>query len=153
MLMTLHSYGPVGAAVACRDMVSPPEQPRDAPIMNLLHPLVGAVGPVLRGEAHAAVRHDAHRLPRQGPDAHEPLSGEIRLDDRIASLAVSDVMPVLPDGDELARCLQIGDHPPAGLEAIEAAIRGRSVLVHARLLVHHDEGRETGALRRGEVAR
>ena len=47
------------AAVPGRDLVAPPELARDAPVLDVLHPLVPGVDPLRRHEAHvtAARRH------------------------------------------------------------------------------------------------
>src|SRR5947209_1497132 len=66
-------------AVPRRDLVSPPQLPRDAPVVDVGHPAQELGAPVLRHEAHVVDVSDD--LVRERPRLDEPLLGQERLDD------------------------------------------------------------------------
>ena len=74
-------------AVPGRDLVSPPELPRDAPVVEVDHPAQELPAPVLGHEAHLVdVRDD---VVGERPRLHEPLLAEQRLDHAAAALALA----------------------------------------------------------------
>ena len=77
-----HGHVTVGT-VPDGDSVSPPELAADAPVLDVAHPVVVGVLPVVRHEADAPVLHRGDGRSGQGRDAHVPLIGEIGLDDDI----------------------------------------------------------------------
>ena len=50
-----------------RDLVAPPELPRDAPVLDVLQPLVVDLGPLLGDEARAPVGHGLRAPPAPWP--------------------------------------------------------------------------------------
>ena len=72
---------PVGA-VPGRDAVAPPELARDAPGLDVPHPLEVGLLPVLRDEDGVALLHRLDRRLGQGLGVHVPLVGQVGLDDR-----------------------------------------------------------------------
>ena len=90
-------FGDVGVAVGVipgGDAVPPPELARDAPVLQVFHPVVVGVFPVVRHEFDAAIAHGVERgLGEFGHafvagQVHEPLVGEVGLDDDAAAVAV-----------------------------------------------------------------
>ena len=90
-------FGDVHVAVSVipgGDAVPPPELARDAPVLQVFHPVVVGVFPVVRHELDAAIAHGVERgLGEFGHafvagQVHEPLVGEVGLDDDAAAVAV-----------------------------------------------------------------
>jgi len=99
------------------------------------HPFVVAVDPVRRSEAHPPVCDRPDRLVSERFDAHEPLRRQVRLDNRIATLAASDVVQVILDGHQESLGAEIRDHALTRVESIETAVGFGHVVVHPPLLV------------------
>ena len=75
-------------AVPGRDPMAPPELARDAPGLDVPHPLEVGLFPVARLEDGAAVLHRLDGRPGQGLGVHVPLVGEIGLDHDPGAIAV-----------------------------------------------------------------
>src|SRR3989442_15295399 len=108
-------------AVPGRDAMTPPKLARDAPVADVVHPMVISLIPILGHELDPAVLHRGLRFFRQRLHAHEPLRGDERLDDGLAALARSDGELMRLDLHEEALTVEIRDDAFAGLEAIETA--------------------------------
>ena len=134
-----------------RDLVAPPQLARDAPVLDVVHPLVVGVDPVLRHEAHRARLHGVDRLLRDRlagrvlvahlAHRHEPLVGQHGLDDLARALAARHHELVLLRFHQQAQRFQVGDHLLAGHEAVEAAVFGRRVVVDLRVQREHADDR------------
>ena len=141
------------ARVPGRDLVAPPELAADAPVLDVVHPVVVGVDPLLGHEAHLAA---GHRVDRLGGDAlavatrlghgDEPLLREHRLDDLAGAFAARHDQAVLLRLDQQAERVQVGDDALARLEAIQAAVGGGCVVVDRRVEREHAEHRQTVAL-------
>ena len=75
--------------------MAPPELARDAPVVDVLHPVEVGLGPRLRDDARGAALHRRERRLGERLHLHEPLRREHRLDDRLAALAAADGHDVL----------------------------------------------------------
>ncbi len=75
-------------AVPGRDLVAPPELARNAPGLDVLHPLEIGLLPVLRNEAWSALAHRRDRRFRERLGVDIPLVGEARLDRHAAAVAM-----------------------------------------------------------------
>ena len=140
------------------DAMAPPELARDAPVVDVVHPLEVRLRVHLRRELDVTVAHRGDGVLRDAPpstcgrlvDRDKPLHGEPRLDNRACALRDRQCERVVLHGDQQARGFKIGDDALARLKAIEAVIR-RALKIDARLLVH-DAGRgKVVALADGEV--
>ena len=100
-----------------RDLVAPPELARDAPVLDVLQPLVVSRGPVLRDELHLAARHRLQPGLRQAFHLHEPLVGEHRLDDRAGAARARDAQLVGLFRNQEFFFFQVAEDLLAGLEA------------------------------------
>ncbi len=72
-----------------RNAMSPPQLPRDAPVMDVLHPVQVRLPVVLRRELDVAFLHRCDGLVRQRLDLHEPLRRKSRLNHGLAAVAVA----------------------------------------------------------------
>ena len=115
--------------------MAPPQLARDAPRLNVVHPFVVGLLPVLGMEARAAVLHRLDRLAGQRFGVHIPLLGQPRLDHHARPVALGHGVAMGLDAVQVALLLQVGDHPLAGLVAVQALIAVRRVLVDVRVLV------------------
>src|ERR1035437_1168988 len=109
-------------AVPCRDAMSPPELARDAPVVDILHPLEVGLLVHLRRKANVLLADGCFGLVSQRLNLDEPLCREARLDDRLASVAVADVVDVVLDAGEELPLFQVGDYLFTGSVAVEAGV-------------------------------
>ena len=125
-----------GLVVPRRDLMAPPQLARDAPVLDVLEPLVVGRGPVLGDELDA--RPSRHRLERRRCAERRPSP---RTTGRSASARRSS--PVRPQRGthqlvrllrhEQARASRSASTALARLEAIEAAVLRRRVVVDLRV--------------------
>lgn len=105
-------------AVPCRNLVSPPQLPRDTPWLDILHPLKIGVFPVLRHEIGAAFANRGNGRLSQRLVVHPPLVGEARLDRHAATVAMRHDVLMRLDLVEEAGFLEDFDDDLAGEETI-----------------------------------
>ena len=92
----------------------PPELSRDAPILDVVHPVQIDVAPAFREESHAAVLDDIHRGRCEIRIRWEPLPGNLRLEAGYAHLFAGEFMEDAPnspdngDADYVYTQVQIG---------------------------------------------
>ena len=116
-------------AVPGRDAVAPPELARDAPGLDVAHPLEIGARPALGHEADAARFHRLDRRPGEGLGVDIPLVGQPRLDHRAGAVAVGHGVEVRLDPLDQVLRLQVGQHACARVRAVEAAVgRGRALV-------------------------
>src|SRR5690606_32386966 len=120
-------------AVPRRDLMPPPQLPRDAPRLDVPHPLEVGLLPVLGDELRTAILNGLYAFFRQLGGIHVPLVREPRLDRHARTIAVRDHMRVRLELFEETLSLQIGDDTLSRLEAIKPAVGLRRVLVNPRL--------------------
>ncbi len=120
--------------------MAPPDLAADAPVADVVQPVVVGLFPLLREDGGGPVLHGLARGQGQGLHAHEPLLGHVGLDDRLAAVALAHVVRVLVHADEQAQGLQVLDHGLAAGLGGHAPVLLRGVLVHVPVLVHdrHD---------------
>src|SRR5438445_11974796 len=80
------------AAVPCRNTMPPPQLARDAPVSNVVHPLEVRLRPIGGNEFRPFLLYCRNRRFCQRLDLHEPLRRKQRFHDRMAALAVPDVV-------------------------------------------------------------
>src|SRR5690606_22536145 len=98
------------SAVPCGDPVPPPELPGDAPVADVLEPVLVDFGVAVGCEAHPAVARCGERRLRQRLHLHEPLIREPRLDHRVATIAVRYGGLIILHPIEKACIAQCTDH-------------------------------------------
>ena len=103
-----------------RDLVAPPELARNAPGLDVLHPVEIGLLPGRRDDRRAPLAHrgDGGLGQRLGVDV--PLVGQIGLDRRAAAVAVRDHVHVVLDLVDQPLGLHHLDDALAGGEAVEA---------------------------------
>jgi hypothetical protein len=107
-------------SVPGRDLMTPPKLARDAPGLDVLHPLEIGLFPVLRNELGAPLSdgRDGGLCQRFGVDV--PLVGQERLDRHAAAVAVRNHMPVRLDLGQAPKLFHDLDDGLARLEPVEA---------------------------------
>ena len=108
-----------------RDLMAPPELARDAPRLDVLHPVVIGLLPVLRHELGAALAHRRERRKAQLLGVDVPLVGEERLDHGTRAVAVRHHVGVWLDLVDQALLFQPRDDLLARHEAVEPVHRER----------------------------
>ena len=121
--------------------MAPPELPRDAPVVDVLHPFEVDLLVVLGREADGLVAvgvglDGGNGLLGQRLNLDEPLRRKARLDHRLAAVAVAHVVGVVLDGGQAALLFEVGDDVLARHIAVEAGV-GAAVLVDVAAVVHH----------------
>ena len=122
--------------------MAPPELAADAPVLNVIHPLVVRLGPVLGHEADAAVFHRFRRGLGERGDAHVPLIGEPGFEHGAAAIAARNLQFVRLDLFDQTLCFQFGDDFLAGFEAIQSAIGRGHVVVQCCIRIEHIDQRK-----------
>ena len=132
--------------------MAPPELARDAPVVDVRHPLEVGLGPVLGHEADSAVLDCLDGLRGQRTDAHEPLRRDERLDDRPAPVAVTDGVAMVFDLLERALAFELLDERGARLEPILSRV-GPGFRGHPGVFIDHGHLRQVVPLADLEVIR
>ena len=122
-----------GVVVPGRNAMAPPELAAHAPVLDVAHPFVIGLRPVLRHEADAAVFDRLERGLGERRDLHVPLVGEIGLDDGVGAVAARHLELVRLDLLDEPGGFELGDDLLARLEAVQAAVSLRRVLVELRV--------------------
>ena len=134
--ITRNEHFTVGA-VPRRNLVAPPQLARDAPILDIVQPLVVGVDPVLGVELDLAGAHAFQCLLGDGfafrarlAHRDEPLVGEHRLDHHAGAVAARHFEFVLFGLLEQAECLKVGHDLFARFKAVEPLIFCRRLFVN-----------------------
>ena len=122
-------------AVVCRDAVSPPELPGDAPVLDLLEPVEVYLLEPVGHEIELSVPRYLERRLGQRLHLYEPLVGYARLDDGVAAVAFARGYDHVLGLYEVARCVEVRDPCPAAFVAIHALVLAGG-LSHLRLFVY-----------------
>src|SRR6266567_2890287 len=77
-------------AVPRRDTIAPPQLPRDAPVIDVAHPLEVRLGVILRNELDFALFNRFDGAVGQRLNLDKPLGRKPRLDDRFATVALTE---------------------------------------------------------------
>src|ERR1035437_1304566 len=132
------------------DAMAPPELARDAPVVDVLHPLEVSLLVHLRRKADVLLADSLFGLVGQRLNLDEPLCREARLDDRLAAVAVADIVDVVLDAGEELPLFQVLDYLFTGSVAVEAGVCAAFGVDVARV-VHDVDGGQVVALGEGEV--
>ena len=102
-----------------RDLVPPPQLARDAPRLDVAHPLEIGLVPVLRHEDRVAILHRGNGGLGQFGGIHIPLLGQPRLDHHVRSVAMRNLMRVRLDLLQKLQRLEHRHDPLARLETVK----------------------------------
>ena len=127
-----------------RNLVAPPQLAADAPVLDVVHPLVVGIDPLLGHEAHLAALYgingflgDAGARAHAGlgglAHGHEPLVSEHGLYHRAGTRADRQHVFVRFDLDDVVARLQIRQKRLACVVAVHALVFGRAVFVDVRV--------------------
>ena len=116
--------------------MSPPQLARNAPVINVLHPVQINLPVVFRNDRDLAALDRRNRAVGQRLDLDEPLLGEPRFNHRSAAVALAQSKSMVLLAHQKSLLLQIGQHTLARFVAIKPGVHAR-ILVHVRVLIHH----------------
>ena len=102
--------------------VAPPQLAADAPVLDVAHPLEIRAVPVGGDKSYTPFFDGANSRLHQRLHADVPLICQPGLDNRAAAIAARNHQAMRLDSCEQARRFEIGNHPLACLEAVEAVI-------------------------------
>ncbi len=143
-----------GLVVPGRDLMSPPQLARDAPVLDIGQPLVVGADPVFGDQADLAALHGIERdlgdraagvegaLGRRLAHRDEPLVGQHRLDHATRALALGRHQLVLLDLGQQALGVEVGDDAAARLETVQADVLRRRVVGDLRVERQHGQLRQ-----------
>ena len=144
-----------------RDLVAPPELAADAPVLDVVHPLVVGVDPVFRDEADLSAVDSVDGLLRDalaggvvladGVHGDEPLVGEHGFDDLAGAGAARHHQLVLAGFDQGTDGFEVLDHGLACDKAVEATVGFGGVAVDGGVEFQHADHRQLVALAHGVV--
>ena len=128
-------------AVPRGNLVAPPELTGNAPVLDVLHPIIVDFIHAVRDEADLAVFHDIHRRFRKRLHFHEPLRRNARLDDCTAAITGADVVLDRLNLDEVAARIEILHDLLSRLQCRHARVFA-SVFVDDAAVVHDVDDRQ-----------
>ena len=111
----------------------PPQLARDAPGLDVPHPLEVGLLPILGDELRTSILNGLDGLFRQLGSVHIPLVRQPRLDRNAGAISVGDHVRIRLDLFEQTLRLEVGNDALSRLETVEPAIGLRRILVDARL--------------------
>ncbi len=114
----------------------PPQLPRDAPIVDVMHPVQVNLFVVLRNNCDLAVFDGFRRLLCQWFDLDEPLRRKPRFHHSAAAVALPYRDGVILLTNQETLLTQVVEHALARFVAIQSSIRTR-ILAHAGALIDH----------------
>ena len=135
------------------DPVSPPQLTRNAPVADVVHPMLVDFHPSLGMELDRSVLHHAQGRLGKRLHAHKPLVREIRLDDRMAPVTLADVDRVLLRLDDQPLLIEGFDDRLARIEPVLSLEFAGRMVVHAAGFSHHIDVGKVVALAEQEVVR
>ena len=144
---------PFPAKRICRNSMPPPKLTRNAPILNVLHPVEINLAPALGNELNLARLDGFDGGLGERFHLNEPLLRKTRLDDIVTAVAVADLVVVIFDMIEITLGLEIGDESLAAFKAIHTDVLRARELVHVAVVGHNIDLFETMALTYEEVVR
>jgi hypothetical protein len=109
-----------GIVVPGGNPMPPPELARDAPVLDVPHPVPIGADPVRRHELHRTALHQFQPARGELLHPHEPLVGEIGLDHLSGAIAARHLQLVLLLLDQQARGFQIRKNDLSSLVAIQS---------------------------------
>jgi hypothetical protein len=139
-------------AVERGDAMTPPQLPGDAPVQDVLEPVLVRRHPEIGDERHLARAHRLEGAVGEPPHRAEPLHGQVRFDHRVAALAVADGVTVRLLATPHSLLHQRREHGLAGLEAVHPRERS-AVGVDLAVLGEDVDTLEAMPLARRQVVR
>ncbi len=137
-------------AVPGGDAMAPPELARDAPVVDVPHPLEVRLGILFGRKADVALLHRGNCRVGQRLNPDKPLGRKQGLNDRLAAVALADGVDVVAHPGQHLLHFKIGENLLPCLVAVEAGI-GAGCLVHVRRLVHHLDRGQPEPLPQSEI--
>src|SRR6202044_3204984 len=118
------SHGDVaaGAAVPCRDAMSPPKLARDAPVVNIAHPLEVRLSVLSRRKANVPLLDGGNGSIGERLNLDKPLGRKTGLDDGFAAVAFADRVHVIAHPCEQTLGFKIVENLFARREAVKTGI-------------------------------
>src|SRR5689334_20425883 len=101
-----------------RNAVSPPQLPRDAPVVDVVHPIQINSAVIFRDNGDLARLDRRGSAVRHRPDLDEPLRGKPRLNDSAAAIALTECQRMIFFAYKKIPCRQIGQNSLASFVPI-----------------------------------
>ena len=121
--------------------MSPPQLPRDAPVVDVIHPVQVHLPVIVRNNGDLAAFHCGDGLLRQRLDLDKPLRRKSRLNDRPRAVALAERNRVVFRAHEESLLGEVLHHALARRKALQSRIR-TGVRVHLVVLVDHFDLRQ-----------
>src|SRR5579862_2824719 len=105
-------------ASPCGNAMPPPQLARDAPIVDVVHPVEINLSVIFRNDGDLAAFDGLDCFLRERLNFYEPLLGETRFDHGSATIAFTERERVIFFSDKKSLLLQIGEDALAGFISI-----------------------------------
>ena len=113
----------------------PPELARNAPVVDVVHPVQINGFVVLRSKTNVAVRNRGDRFVGERLNLEEPLHRQARFHHGSTALAFANRHRVIFDTYQKSLSFEVGEHARTRFVAVEPCVCA-AVPVHARVLIH-----------------
>ena len=130
-----HSHMPAVLAVIGRYTVSPPELTRNTPVLYIFHPIKICLFKALWNKFNLSLLNRLYSGMRQRLHIYEPLHGKHWLNYRLAAVAMSHVMNIILNLNQLAALFKALNQLFTAFKAIQALIFP-GILIHDARFIH-----------------
>src|SRR6266481_10204875 len=141
------------------NLMSPPQLARNAPILNVVQPLVVGIHPIFRhefdltgGDTLQRLFGDALAVNDGFAHCHEPLVGEHRLDHHMGTVTARYMQLVRLDATEKAVQLQIFDDDFSGFESAQVSVARRNIAYRPSGLQKHSVAYDGAVFARCQIS-
>ena len=145
-----HHNLPALVAVVSRNPVPPPELAADAPVADVIRPVVINLVHAFRDEPDLAFLHRLHRRFDQFVHLYEPLFLDHRLDGRLTAVMGAYVVGIVLDPHEKPLFLQFLHDPLSRLVPVKSLISA-AVCIDGGIIVHNVDFRQVVAFAHLEI--
>src|SRR5580698_7510395 len=137
-------------AMPCRNAMPPPELARDAPVVNVPHPLEVGFCVLFRREPDIALLDGSDGFICEGLNLYEPLCRKARFHHALATVALADGVNVVFRAYQQALRLKVGENSLARRIAVQTCVCA-ALGVNLRRLIHHIDGGQSMPLTERKV--
>ena len=118
----------------------PPDLARNAPVLDVLHPVAVGINPLLGMKLNLAIIDHLQGWLRKRFHLDEPLLGEIGFNNHICPLGVTNIVLILLNTHKIAKLFQILENFVASIKSVHTAIT--KIISHPAIFTDNGENRE-----------
>ena len=126
--------------------MSPPKLPTNAPVLNVVHPIVVGFRPVFGDELDAAGFDGFYCRFGQRLDFYIPLIRQVRLDNGLTAVAPRDLHYIVFNLFQQPEFFEFGDNGFARIKAVHTAVGFRHLVIQGGIVVQDVVNRQVVSL-------